>query len=403
MDLTARAGDGRLVCTVTDGREVAGYVVIDSVVGGRSCGGLRIAPAVDEAEVRALARGMTLKFGFLGLPQGGGKAGIRGDPDAPLPERRERIAAFGRAVAPLLQSGLYVPATDMGTDIEDIRHLLTAAGVRPLRRELRSPRTGYYTAVTAFAGVRQAARRLGLRLEGATAAIEGFGKVGAALAGLLDGAGVRVVAVSTSHGAIHDQAGLDVPRLIRLASDIGSRVVERYPDAARIERAALLELPVDLLCPCARHGSVHAGNAGRVAARAIVPGANDPVTLEAEEALFARGILCVPCFVANCGGVLGGTMEFAGVDRATIAGFMDRRVGARIGEMLEEAARQGVPPRAVAEPSALRRFAAVQHGDARSTLHGRVLAAGLETYRRGWLPRRLVGPLSLPYFDRILR
>jgi len=403
VDLSAVAGDGQFVCTVTEGRDVAGYVVIDSVVSGRSCGGLRIAPGLDEAEVRALARGMTLKFGFLGLPQGGGKAGIRGDPDAPEPERRARIEAFGRAIAPLLQGGVYLPATDMGTDIEDIRHLLTAAGVNPRRRELRSPRTGYYTAVTVFAGARQAARVLGLRLAGATAAIEGFGKVGGALAELLDGAGVRVVAVSTSRGAIHDPAGLDVPRLVRLAAEFGSRVVEVYPHAKRLEREALLEAPVDLLCPCARHESVHAGNAGTIAARAIVPGANNPVTFEAEEALFVRGTLCLPCFITNCGGVLGGTMEFAGVDRATIADFMDRHVGARIGEVLDEAARQGVPPRAVAEPLALRRFAQVQGHAAQPTLRGRLFAAGLETYRRGGLPRRLVGSLSLPYFERILR
>ena len=82
---------------------------------------------------------------------------------------------------------------------------------------------------------------------------------------------------------------------------------------------------------------------------------------------------------------------------------MDRRVGARIGELLAEAAGQGAPPRAIAEPAALRRSASVQLDAAQSTLHGRFLAAGLESYRRGWLPRRLVGPLSLPYFERILR
>ncbi|MDI7277102.1 MAG: Glu/Leu/Phe/Val dehydrogenase dimerization domain-containing protein, partial [Anaerolineae bacterium] len=98
---------------------------------------------VDEEEIRGLARAMTLKYGFLGLPQGGAKAGVRGDPEAPLPERRERLLAFARAIAPLLQRRIYVPGTDMGTDNADIRTLLQVVGVRVKARELRGTDSGY--------------------------------------------------------------------------------------------------------------------------------------------------------------------------------------------------------------------------------------------------------------------
>jgi len=400
MDGAWRSDEATLVCTVNAGTTVLGHVVIDAAVDGRACGGVRIAPDVDEAEVRSLARAMTLKFGLLGLPQGGAKAGIRGDPEAPPEERRRLLTGFGQAIGPLLQRGVYAPATDIGTDLADVRHLLEAAGVRLKRREQRVERTGYYTAVTVFAAAKQAARHVGLELAGATAAVEGFGKVGGDLATLLVDAGVRVVAVSTSRGAIYNPRGLDVGRLSRLSAEAGSRAVEQYPDAERIDLRALLELPVDLLCPCARPDSVHAGNAARVAARIVAPGANDPVTLEAERGLFQRGIVVVPDFVANCGGVLGGTMAFAAIDRATIAAFMERRLGERIAWILEEAARREVPPREVAAPYAQRRFEEVRERAARSTLRGRVLEAGLAAHRRGWVPERVVANLSLPYFER---
>jgi glutamate dehydrogenase (NAD(P)+) len=403
MDLSAHTDEAQLVCTIAEGPEVLGYVVIHSTVSGRACGGLRMAPNIDEAEVRGLALGMTLKFGFLRLPQGGAKAAVVGDPDAPVLQRRRQLARFGRAIAPLLRQGIYVPAADMGTDLADIRYVLRTAGVRLKRRELRVERTGYYTAVTVFAAATQAAQHLGFALPGATAAIEGFGKVGGSLAELLAGAGVRVVAVSTSHGAIHNPQGLDVVHLRRLARDAGSRLVELYQDAERIDLGALLELPVDFLCPCARTRSLHGGNAARVTARVIVPGANDPITPEAEHELFVRGILCVPDFVANSGGVLGGTMAFAAIDQATITALMERQVGERVKWLLAEAARQQISPRDLAIPWAWRRFEEVREQAAHRTPRGQLFAAGLDAYRRGWVPGRLVARLAVPYFERRLR
>lgn len=379
-----------------------GYVAIDSTVGGRSCGGLRLLPDVEEAEMRGLARAMTLKYGFLGLPQGGAKAGVRGDPEAPLAERRLRLAAFGQAIAPLLHSRVYVPGPDMGTDNADVRYLLEVTGVPVKRRGLRGGRSGYYTALTAFAGARQAARRLGRELAACTAAVEGFGKVGSALALLLAGAGARVVAVSTSRGALYRAEGLDVEGLCALAREKGSRVVEVYSDAQRLPREGLLELPVDLLCPCARHDSVHAGNVARVSARAICPGANNPVTPEAERMLHGRRVLCLPDFVTNSGGVLGGTMEFASVGRPQIEAFIARHIGQRIGWLLDEAESRQVLPREVAVPLAMRRFAQVQERAARPTPLGRLFGVGLEMYRRGWAPAALVGRLSVRYFERTL-
>jgi glutamate dehydrogenase (NAD(P)+) len=219
---------------------------------------------------------------------------------------------------------------------------------------------------------------------------------------LLTEANARVVAISTSRGALFNPKGLDVEWLRKLAAEVGSQVVEFYPDAERIGRAELLELPVDLLCPCARHNSVHVANADRVKARIISAGANNPVTPEAERMLFKRGVLCLPDFVTNSGGVLGGTMEFASVDRLEIAEFIERHIGERIAWILSESDRQGVLPRDIAVPLSLSRFNRVRQHAGHKTLRNRFFQAGLELYRSGWIPGRLVASLSLPYFKRSL-
>jgi len=402
MNTLWKNDESQLICTVSNGAEVRGYVVIDSIIGGHSLGGLRMLPDVDEAEIRALAHTMTLKYGFLGLPHGGAKAGVRGDPEAPQTEREQNLTEFAHAIAPLLRSRIYMPGPDMGTTNDDIRCLFKAANVRIKRRELHGTRSGYYTALTVFEGVKQAVRHLGIALSGCRVAIEGFGKVGSALMDLLIAAGARVVAISTSKGAIFNPKGLDGNRLKVLASSAGSGVVDHYSEAERLESAELLELPVDVLCPCARHNSVHNDNAPRIAARIICPGANNPITPEAEHVLFDRGVLSLPDFVTNCGGVLGGTMEFASLSAEKIASFVDRQIGERIARILSEAARKHLPPREIAIPLALRRFRQVQQGSVHPTLCRHVFGAGLEFYRRGWIPGFVVAALSLPYFKRTI-
>ena len=184
MTLDIRTRDGSTVYTAARNGNVLGYVAVNSTVAGRSCGGVRMMPDLTEDEVRALARAMTLKYGYLGLPQGGAKAGVIGDPEAPEGERRTILGEFAREIAPLLRARAFIPSTDMGTSNADIRFMLESAGVKVRRRELLGNSSGYYTAVSAVAGVAEAARRAGLALSRATAAVEGFGRVGREVAAI---------------------------------------------------------------------------------------------------------------------------------------------------------------------------------------------------------------------------
>jgi glutamate dehydrogenase (NAD(P)+) len=392
---------GVRVHQVKRGTELLGFVGIDSLIGGQSSGGLRMLPDVDAEEVAGLARAMTLKYGFLGLPQGGAKAGVRGEPEAPRAERLERLVAFGEAVRPLLSSRVYVPHADMGTSSADIADMLRAQNLPVWSRMLQDHDSGYYTAVSVALAARQALPLVGVREASFTVAVEGFGKVGRSLAQLLARDGARIVAVSTKKGAIYNPAGLDVDRLAKIGAEWGSQMVDHYTEAERIPKEQLLEIPVDLLSPCARHDSIHAANAASIRCRAVSAGANNPVTPEAIQKLFDREILYVPDFVSNCGGVLGGTMEFAGLRHRRIVTLVNRILGPAIRDILLRAQAAKAVPWNVAASVARVRFEQVKREAEHPGLAGQIMKAGLWAYRRNLLPSLLVSRLSPCYFRRL--
>jgi glutamate dehydrogenase (NAD(P)+) len=377
---------------VMRGSDLLGFIAIDSSVGGRARGGLRLVPDLSEDEVRDAARAMTLKYGLLGLPQGGAKAGVIGDPDADPARREEVLREFARAAEPFLRDRRYVPDSDLGTQASDIRTMMESIGMPIGPREWRANRSGDHTARSCLAAVQAISARLGRPVAGSRVAIEGFGKVGSRLAQLLHDRGARVVAVSTARGAVYDAAGLDVPALQRRASEAGSGFVAGGPGV--MEKSRLLELPVDLLCPCARRHSIHAGNADRIAARAIVPGANNPLSPDAEGVLERRGVACLPDFVSNCGGVLGGTLEFAGGAAGEVGALVERRVERYVSRLLERAERTGRTPRSLAESDALDRHALMRARAEAPGLMARISGLGIEAYRRRWLPEAVVSRIA---------
>ncbi len=399
-----RPGEPPVVLDVFDrDAGLTGWLAVDSVVDGHFCGGLRMLPDVSAGELAALARAMTLKHGFLGIPHGGAKAGIRCEEDAPHREKVRLLHAFGRSLEDLLATRTYLPGPDMGTSNQEIRGMLEHLGIRVPRRALHGTRSGWYTSLTALAAAETACRSQGFGLEGAKAAIEGFGDVGRSVAQGLVERGARVVAVSTRQGAVHSPEGLPIPELLSRSREHGSEWVCRdVGGAEKIGRESLLELDVDLLVPCARHHSIHRDNVRRIRARAISSGANVPATEEAEQVLAERGILCVPDFVSNAGGVLGGTMEFAGIRPASIASFVKRHYTRQVSLLIEKSRRDGGYIRAVAEKAAMERFVLMQDASDRRSAGKGAFSFALQLYRDGLIPRPLVGTLARSYFRRRL-
>lgn len=330
-----------------------GIVAVDNLTLGVAIGGLRLDPAVTPAEVVRLARAMTLKSAAAGLPHGGAKAGIRTPGTLDAAAREGVIRAFAQAIRHLTE---YVPGPDMGTDetamawIHD--EIGRAVGLPALLGGIPLDEigaTGYGLAVCADA-LADAGR---LRLVGARVAIQGFGAVGRHAALTLAQRGVVVVAVSDVSGAVHDPDGLDVPALAAFVKD---HAIADYTDAKPLERDELLTVDCDILIPAARPDALHEGNAGQVKAQVILQGANIPATAPAEEILNARGVLNIPDFIANAGGVICAATELRGGDRAQAVAHITERIWANTTELLERMADTGLPPRAAAESMARARL-----------------------------------------------
>lgn len=329
-----------------------GIVVIDNVACGPAIGGVRLAPDIDTNEIFRLARAMTLKNAAAGLPHGGGKAGILADPH--LAEKESLLRSFARSIRELVD---YIPGPDMGTDERCMGWIYEEIG-----RCIGRPRslggipldeigaTGY--------GLAQAARLTfpftGMTIEGATLAVQGFGNVGRHAARFLADMGIRLVAASDSSGAIYRPEGLDVSVLSRIKQEKGT--VLAYPDARRLRGAELVELPCDLLIPAARPDAITAANVDRVRARIIIEGANIPITEDAERRLHERGILCIPDFIANAGGVICAAVEYSGGSEQQAMTAIREKLTANTRRLLTLVREENLYPREAALQMAVRRL-----------------------------------------------
>lgn len=379
------ASNTYIVCKVQQGADALGFLVIDSMVAGRSHGGIRMREDITEEEICLLARTMTRKYRFLNLPFGGAKAGVIGHPDADVSERLTRLTAFGAAIRPILANEIFVPAGDMGTDIADIRQVLMNIGINLGRRRLPAVSSGEYTAHSVFVGLKALVEAGDSAMRGLRIAIEGFGDVGSHLALLLADTGANVVAVSTSEGAVFSNEGLDIPRLLELRNRYANECVNRYAGAERIPREDLLALKVDALCPCANIHTIHAGNIDSLNARHLCPGANNPWPEELQQSFGERQIQYLPDYVANSGGVLGTTMAYLGFSHPAIVQFIHVELGGLYNYLLQEARSGGRTIADVAAEFLLQRSAGVEGtGGGFSKL---ILRMGMNFHRRGLVPR----------------
>jgi glutamate dehydrogenase (NAD(P)+) len=380
-----------------------GYLAIDSTVNGRSVGGLRMAPDLSPDLIIKTARVMTLKYGFAGLRVGGAKAGIAADPEMPLDRKRELLKNFGQVLKPFIQTERYSPGTDLGISGEDLRFMLSSIGFKVPHRGPSHGLSGFYTGITVFTAAAAAARHISLDLNQASVAIEGFGSVGGSAARMFWERGIRVVAISTSRGAIYDEGGLNIGELVKLRDQVGSHVVNEYDKGEKIDKSRLAELDVDIFSPCGQSYSITADNASRVAAKIISPGANVPFTSEAEPILFQRGLLVIPDFVANCGGVLGTSMKRTRLKDDYIRHFLEHKIGEQVTEVIEAAEKENVIPRVYAERIAEERFLRVKAAAEEKKTSARTFNFALGLYRRGIIPSRFVTPIASRYFERRFR
>lgn len=295
--------DPVMAVTVEDAETgLVGYVVIHNFGSIGGCGGVRALPDVSLSEVKELARAMAYKYAFFRLQPGGAKAGIRMDYDTPAAQRRTLVESFGRHIALLLSTRAYMPWTDMNFNGDDLEALYAGASLSTERIRTQSSQR---TALSTFGALCATAEHLGILPQDCRIALEGFGNVGAVLAELIHQWGGRVVGISNTLGVVINDDGLDVSKLLSLRRQLGQRCLCESGKWQNADRAELFQVQADLLVPGARVHAIDEHVASQLQVRAIVPAANVPCTPSAETALEKRGIMLLPDFVVNGGGVLG--------------------------------------------------------------------------------------------------
>lgn len=290
------------------------FRVVYNTARGPAKGGIRWHPDETIDTVRALAAWMTWKTAVVDIPLGGGKGGIICNPKVLSEMEKERLArAYIRAIARTLGVTKDVPAPDVYTTPQIMAWMMdeyeTIVGEKhpgvitgkPLALG-GSPGRGDATARGGIYVTREGARAHGIDLKGGSMAVQGFGNAGqfGALLGE-EILGLKLVAASDSKGGVYNPKGMNAGDLVDYKLSNGS--LGGFPDADEITNEELLELEVMVLFPAALENVITEENADRLRCKISCELANGPTTPGADEILHDKGVIVLPDFLANAGGV----------------------------------------------------------------------------------------------------
>ncbi len=318
-------------------------LVVDNTATGPAIGGIRMATDISLDEVFRLARAMTFKNAAAGLRHGGAKSGIIADPAMPDDAKERLVRAFAHAMRDITD---YIPGPDMGLTEANMAQIQDeigrVVGLPPVMGGIPLDTlgaTGFGCAVAT-----EVAEEMGaVKIEGARAVVQGFGAVGIHAARFLAERGARIVGVSDSRGGLINLDGFDLDKLIQFKQT--GHPVPEFPDGTAVPGSDLIGLDCEIWVPAARPDVFTGANAGDVKASVIVQGANIPATAEAETMFHERGILSIPDFIANAGGVICGAVEYAGGSQSQAFAVIEEKIRTNTREVLERAARDRVEPR----------------------------------------------------------
>lgn len=328
-------------------------VVIDNVACGPAIGGTRMASDVSMLECARLARAMTFKNAAAGLPHGGAKSVIYHEASITADKKEIIMRDFAAAIGSLVD---YIPGPDMGTD-----ELAMAWVQDEIGRAVGLPReiggipldeigaTGLGVATAAEV----AQKYCDVDLKNARIAVQGFGAVGQHAARFLAQRGATLVAASDSTGTLHDPSGIDVAALRQLKQN-GKPVTAMQPGEI-LGRDDIVGVDCDIWIPAARPDVLREDNVNLLKAKLVIQGANIPATLEAEEIMHRKGILSIPDFIANAGGVICASVEYHGGNESTALNVITEKVERNTTEVLAKVKDTGQLPRTAAEEMAQER------------------------------------------------
>ena len=313
-------------------------IAIHDTTLGPALGGTRMWPYESEAsalrDVLRLASGMSLKNALAGIPYGGGKAVIIGDP------KKDKTPELLRSYAHYINrfNGRFITGEDVGIRVEDADII---AEITPHIRGTSSGHAGDpspFTAYGVYRGLVAAAEHRFNRtgIEGLSVAVQGLGSVGMALCKYLDEAGAHLVVSD-----IRSEPMAEASRLF------GARAVS--PDDAALYEA-------DIFAPCALGGGLNAQTIPKIKARVIAGSANNQLGRPQDgDLLHGLGILYAPDYVINAGGVISIAHDKPGYDAAALMRHI-ARIGDTLGEIFKRSEQSNRPTSRVADEMALARL-----------------------------------------------
>lgn len=290
----------------------------DSIGPGK--GGIRFHPNVNLDEVKALSIWMSYKCGVTGLPYGGAKGGVAVNPKELSQGELERLSrGYVQGLHKYLGPKLDVPAPDVNTNKQIMAWMLDEYNKLTGNQELgfitgkprelggsegRDDATGLGVSVIA----KEAASKIGLNIEEATVAVQGFGNVGSYTVKHMQNISKKVVALGLRNGAIYNEDGLDYEDMKNHLKT--NKNLENYPKGKIISLEDFWSLDVDILIPAAIENAITRDNAEIINAKLVCEAANGPTTSDADEILRSRGILVTPDILTNAGGVTVSHFEY---------------------------------------------------------------------------------------------
>ncbi|MFN3623767.1 MAG: Glu/Leu/Phe/Val family dehydrogenase [Hyphomicrobium sp.] len=328
-------------------RHFEGFRVQHNLSRGPGKGGIRYHPDVCLEEVMALAAWMTVKTAALNLPYGGAKGGIRVDPAQLSMKELEKITRrYTSEIGIIIGPQRDIPAPDVNTNVQIMAWMMdtysmnvgaTSTGVVTGKPVELGGSLGRVTATGrgVFVTGREAAGRIGLKLDGARVAVQGFGNVGETAAQLFAAAGAQIVAIQDSKGTISNERGLDVA-MVKAAHDSGG--VSTFAAAEHIGQEDFWDVDCDILIPAALEGQITPERAKRTRAKLVLEGANGPTLAAADDVLSDRGVLVVPDVICNAGGVTVSYFEW--VQDFSSYFWSDVEIDARLDTILTDALRK---------------------------------------------------------------
>ena len=325
-----------------------GIVCLDNLSLGPGKGGIRMTPTVSKEEVFRLARTMTWKNALSTLPFGGAKSGIIADPGKfDIKKKKEIVEAFADALK-VISPSLYIAAPDINMGEKEMGWYYKKNGSKKsvtgkpkeyggLPHELGSTGFGVYMSLLV------AAQFAKLNLPTSTVAIEGFGNVGWFVAKYLSKKCKNIVAISDSRGVIYNKDGLDFEKLAHVKQKEGS--VINYKPGEVLTSNNILDINADILVTAAIPDLIKESDIDRLKFKMIVEGSNIAMTPEVENLIYKKGILVVPDFVANAGGVISSYVEYIGGSEKKMFKMIEEKITKNTKSVLQLAKNKKIMPR----------------------------------------------------------